>query len=144
VGGDMRIVSVCLKIHGWPYGWLMRTRHGRREVYEKYNAVTLSEFVQQLICALERLKPGLMKDMVELDAQDFQASRHRKRRYIAIDKGELYPESPNLPKKFACPIGGDWIESNRSARQARAVAHLACRAAGVEYQSVRRLELSAS
>jgi hypothetical protein len=116
----------------------MRDGHTR---FDMYQPERLTELV---LSALEHVTAGqreLLDRMCSLDASDKAASSHRSRRYVAKRQVDLYPsESLHLENK-SVEYKGYWIGTNADKTQASSIIHLACRAADVPYETVRKLAL---
>ena len=62
----------------------------------------------------------------------FAARKHwRKRRYLARNRNELYPDRPDLSEEHAVEIAhGWWMGTNYSRRDIQKIINLACEVAG--------------
>lgn len=64
----------------------------------------------------------------------FAARKHgKKRRFVARDRTDLYPGSPDLTKHSVQLIPGWWMGTNYSKRSITKIIHLACEVAGLRF-----------
>ena len=107
--------------------------------YDQYKPNRLTELVLSVLLQLTEGTAELLERMCELDESNMAVSAHRSRRYISLNRQELYPvESAHLTTE-SVEFKGYWIGTNANRTQAREVVELACAAANIPYQSVRKL-----
>lgn len=94
------------------------------------------DVMSSVIERLAESDPSFLQKFVSLP-------RHgRKRRYIAIDRNDLYPDRPDLAEEYSQRLGsGYWLGTNYSRKQIEQILETACNVAGLQYGTDLRLNL---
>jgi hypothetical protein len=136
----MSVVSVYYEFIKRPFYVIVHSHMSAgHERFDRYQPKGLTELV---LSALEHITAGqkeILEKMCRLDQADKKASSHRSRRYIAKHQEELYPSETSYLKEKSVEFNGYWIGTNADKIQASSIINLACRAAGVPYETVRKL-----
>ena len=138
-----RIVCVYLELVRTPYFYLIHTKvtqvHDR---FDRYEPKTLRNFMVGLFAVLAEGRPEFLPRLAELDDAEFMKSPQH-RRYIAKERDVLYIKSAHL-ERYSVEFQGYWVGTNVKRTQAGSVARLACQAAGVPCESIRKFPSFAS
>ena len=118
-----------------------RKINASHEVYELYKPKTLHEFVSQLLTVLATTRPDFMRRVAQLDDEQFQKSKHKTRRYIAEHRDVLYIDSEHLTQAHSEQVLGYWVATNIGRKEVGTIVGFACQAAGVERESISKLQL---
>lgn len=140
----MPIHSQALAVYGEfiqkPYFVIVHSRprpgHDR---FDQYNPEGLTELMLSVIEHVTGGRSEVLEQMCELDAADKSASQHRKRRYIAKSRDELYSTDVAYLTSQSTEYKGYWFGTNAKKTQTRCVIELACRAANTPYKTIRKL-----
>jgi len=109
------------------------------ERFDQYQPEGLTELVLSVLEHVTAGRKEILDRMCDLDEADKAASAHRSRRYIAKRSKDLYPSESSYLEERSVEFDGYWIGTNVDKIQASSVIDLACRAADVPYETVRKL-----
>lgn len=134
------VVSVYYEFIKRPFYVIVQSHlSAGHERFDRYQPEGLTELVLSVIEHVTAGRKEILDRMCDLDEADKAASAHRSRRYIAKHSEDLYPSESSYLKERSVEFSGYWIGTNVDKIQASSVINLACRAADVPYETVRKL-----
>ena len=134
------VVAVYGEFVRKPYFVIVHSRpRAGHERFDQYVPDGLSELMLSTVGHLFAGHPELLEAMCKLDATNKGKSSHRTRRYVAKTRDELYSSDSSHLKALSVEYKGHWFGTNADKTQTREVIELACLAAGIPYQTVRKL-----
>ncbi len=111
----------------------------RREIFEVFRPLEIREALKEGLERIEQSIPGSLAKACQLDDEDFQSNKRRKRRYIAEEKDLLYLDNPRLTEKATQPVADFWVITNIAWRDVPNILRLVCRAAGIQYGAISKI-----
>lgn len=134
------VVSVYYEFIKRPFYVIVQSHLGAgHERFDRYQPEGLRELVLSVLEHVTGGRKEILDRMCDLDEANKAASAHRTRRYIAKRSEELYPSESSYLKERSVEFSGYWIGTNADKSQASSVINLACRAADVPCETVRKL-----
>lgn len=134
------VVSVYYEIVKKPFYVIVQSHLSvGHERFDRYQPEGLMELVLSVLEHVTAGRKEILDRMCDLDEADRAASAHRSRRYIAKRSEDLYPSESSYLEEKSVEFSGYWIGTNVDKIQAHSVIDLACRAADVPYETVRKL-----
>ena len=111
---------------------IFRYQMGRWDYVDSFHPHTIGEALKVAFERIEEARPGTLARAAQLDDDDFQTNKRRKRRYVAESRDLLYIESPYLEPE-SDTASGYWFITNIPWSNVPAMLRLACKAAEVQY-----------
>jgi hypothetical protein len=137
---DLHLRIVYLGVVVRPYRYVLEWYGSpSTTMYERRCPPTLRELVLGLFEVLGVGRPSFLRDLAELDDGTFMGTRQQ-RRFIAERRDLLYIGSPHLAK-HAVQVQDYWLATNVGHKEVGGICRLACKAAGVKYESLAKLKL---
>lgn len=134
------IVAVYGEFVRSPYFVIVHSQpRAGHERFDQYKPGGLAELMLSAVEHITAGRPEILEEMCKLDAADKSKSSNRTRRYIAKSPADLYSAESAHLTSLSTEYKGYWFGTNADKKQTREVIELACRAAGVQYETVRKL-----
>src|SRR5712692_2261433 len=137
---DLHLRTVYLGLVVRPYRYVLEW-YGSPSItmYERRSPPKLQELIVGLFEVLAVGRPSFLRRLAELDDGKFMGTR-QERRFIAERRDLLYIGSPHLIK-YAVKFQDYWLATNIGHKEVGAICRLACKAAGVKFESLAKLKL---
>jgi len=133
------VVSVYYEFIKRPFYVIVQSHlSAGHERFDRYQPEGLRELVLSVLEHVTAGRKEILDRMCDLDEANKAASAHRTRRYIAKRSEDLYPSESSYLKERSVEFSGYWIGTNADKSQASSVINLACRAADVPCETVRK------